>query len=204
LQAAGHYLRQDQIRSSQLFQGVVDENGNILTNTSGSSGGVNGDGIKIGGNRVDVRQLCGVSGVCTDFKIDPAGPSEWYSPSDSRVHLQPGISLSSVIASSPGLVPSPLGGLQGGLASINGIPYARGSFLDNLVESFAGPHDFLNAVHYYDELGNNIQNGASDVWNVVDLLPAMPVGLATLASQYPDIWQAMVNGYDAGRNDEKY
>ncbi|WP_242630900.1 filamentous hemagglutinin N-terminal domain-containing protein [Variovorax paradoxus] len=204
LQAAGYYLRQDQIRSSQLFQGVVDENGNILTNTSGSSVGVNGDGIKIGGNRVDVRQLCGVAGICTDFKIDPAGASEWYSPSDSRVHLQPGINLSSVIASSPGLAPSPLGGLQGGLASINGIPYARGSFLDNLVESFAGPHDFLNAVHYYDELGNNIQNGASGVWNVVDLLPAMPVGLATLASQYPGVWQAMVNGYNAERNDEKY
>ncbi|MDR6538035.1 hemagglutinin repeat-containing protein [Variovorax soli] len=192
LQAAGYYTRQNQIESSQLFGGVVDENGSLLTNTSGPSDGVNGDGIKIGGNRIDVGQLCGVAGICVD-NPDVNGNPNWINPNDGRVHLQPGISLQSVIDSNPGLTPSPLGGLQGGLGSIGGVPYAAGSFLDRLIESFAGPHDFLNAVHYYDQLGNNLQNGASETWNTIDLLPAMPVGLATLATQYPDIWQAITN-----------
>ncbi len=43
------------------------------------------------------------------------------------------------------------GGIQGNLASKNflGIPYKPNSFLNFVVESFAGPHDFLNSGGYH-------------------------------------------------------
>jgi hypothetical protein len=59
---------------------------------------------------------------------------------------------------------SPLGGRQGGPGSIKfgplKIPYAPGSFLDHLVEAYAGPHDFLNSLWSYHASGDYIP-GAS-------------------------------------------
>jgi|GEM_PF-4546258 len=52
--------------------------------------------------------------------------------------------------------PSPLGGHQGGVGQIFGMRYKPGSFWDRLVETYAGPHDFLNSWGY-DAFGN-LQN----------------------------------------------
>jgi len=198
LNSLNYLARQDQLASSQRFAGVIDENGNLLTNTSGVSAGVDGDGIKVAGNRINVDKLCGTStsGVCINFNYGPDRLEKptWMNPNDGMVHLEVGISLNSVIATNDGLAPSPLGGLQGGAGSIFGVPYAPGSFTDRLTESFAGPHDFLNAPHYYDLMGNNI-SGASEIWNAVNLVPAAPLGLATLSAQYPGLLQNMVNIY---------
>jgi filamentous hemagglutinin len=48
-----------------------------------------------------------------------------------------------------------LGGAQGGPGSFFGRPYAPASFLDRLIETYAGPHDFLNAPLFYNSVGNN-------------------------------------------------
>lgn len=48
-----------------------------------------------------------------------------------------------------------LGGFQGGDGYFFGIRYEPGSFLDRLIETYAGPHDFLNRPVFYDQVGNN-------------------------------------------------
>ncbi|MET0116025.1 MAG: RHS repeat-associated core domain-containing protein [Sedimenticola sp.] len=48
---------------------------------------------------------------------------------------------------------SPLGCLQSGKGSVMGIKYNRGSFIDMVVESFAGPHDKANSHWFYDSNG---------------------------------------------------
>ena len=108
-------------------------------------------------------------------------------------------SLDYVIASNAGLAPSPLGGLQGGASLIFGIPYSPSGIIDRSVESFGGPHDYLNAFHYYDEFGNNVANGASEFWNYFNLLPSAPLGLATLNAQYDGVMQTSVSVYRAMR-----
>jgi len=54
-----------------------------------------------------------------------------------------------------GFVGSLLGGDQSGQGYIFGIPYYKGSFIDMIMESFAGPHDFANSYWFYDAMGNN-------------------------------------------------
>jgi hypothetical protein len=49
-----------------------------------------------------------------------------------------------------------LGGAQGGSGFFFGHAYAPGSFLDHLIETYAGPHDFLNAPLFYNSVGNNV------------------------------------------------
>lgn len=49
--------------------------------------------------------------------------------------------------------PSPLGGKQGDVGQILGMPYKAGSPWDRVVEAYAGPHDYLNSWGY-DMFGN--------------------------------------------------
>jgi hypothetical protein len=49
----------------------------------------------------------------------------------------------------------PLGGRQGGLRTLFGRPYQAGGFVDRVIESFAGPHDWLGSWWSYDGKGNN-------------------------------------------------
>jgi filamentous hemagglutinin len=71
-----------------------------------------------------------------------------------------------------------------------GISYRKGSFWDKLLESYAGPHDWLDSWSMYDELGNN-EKGRSEFENVigegltaVNLVPATAFALPTLLRQY--------------------
>lgn len=48
------------------------------------------------------------------------------------------------------------GGAQGEQGYFLGIRYRPGSFLDHLVETYAGPHDYLSAPLFYDQNGNSL------------------------------------------------
>lgn len=64
--------------------------------------------------------------------------------------------------------------------------YAPGSFADKLVESFAGPHDWLNSSHYYGVDGNIAYASGlwgSEIWNTANVFLASPFGIATLCTQ---------------------
>ncbi len=89
---------------------------------------------------------------------------------------------------------SPLGGRQGGQGMIGwkgfGFSYGKGSFWDRLVETFAGPHDFLNSWTY-DSVTGNIRNlsGLASVGsffgNIIDVGLAAPIALP---SAWPNAW----------------
>ncbi len=58
LTVAAEEMRKLMIDNSQKFAGVTDGK-TVLTNDSGSSAGVRGDGKKIGDTRIDLNLLCG-------------------------------------------------------------------------------------------------------------------------------------------------
>ena len=60
LSAAADEMRQLMIEDSKKFAGVTDGT-TVLSNVSGPSDGVRGDGIKVGGTRVDLDSLCGAA-----------------------------------------------------------------------------------------------------------------------------------------------
>ena len=71
--------------------------------------------------------------------------------------------------------PSPLGGRQGGQGVVLGKPYDPGSFPDRIVESYAGPHDYLNRFIWYDQTGNVKMGLTSDkiiwwIFKVIDMI----------------------------------
>ena len=81
------------------------------------------------------------------------------------------------------MLSAPFGGLQGGDRTwLFGMPYEKGSWVDKLLESFAGPHDLIGgkASGLYDLQGNAKQGMSSaeikayDAWSAVALLPAAP------------------------------
>jgi RHS repeat-associated protein len=68
---------------------------------------------------------------------------------------------------------SPLGGFQGGEGSFLGRPYAAGSFFDRVVESFSGPHDWLNSWWGYAASDGVAANGTP--YYVGDYVPGAAV-----------------------------
>jgi hypothetical protein len=84
---------------------------------------------------------------------------------------------------------SPMGGDQGGSGSLFGRSYRPGSFIDRLVEIYAGVHDFANHPWSYNSLGYNdaansplgrflgprLANTASTVMNWVNVPVVTPV-----------------------------
>ncbi len=89
-------------------------------------------------------------------------------------------------ASKPDGGSSWLGGPQGGPGKFFGIPYSKGSGLDLLLETFAGPHDYLNNLFTrdYDAAGNirqglsAFEKGVAGVMNGVDVPLSVPFGVA--------------------------
>ena len=80
---------------------------------------------------------------------------------------------------------SPLGGIQGGQGEIFGIDYQPGSFADRLVESYAGPHDYLNSGFSYDQYGNIrsksfLGNIMSQAMNYANVAVATPIVAASV------------------------
>lgn len=80
---------------------------------------------------------------------------------------------------------SPLGGRQGGVGRFLGMRYESGSFLDHLIETYAGPHDFLNSPIFYGSQGNNLGRPAIfQAINAGNVLLATPFAAASLVPAY--------------------
>lgn len=86
LSAAANQMRQIMVEDSRKFAGAVDESGTVLNNISGISEGIDGDGVKLGGTRVDLDALCGAANArcrknsdgtleCSDNVISKAKPA---------------------------------------------------------------------------------------------------------------------------------
>lgn len=76
---------------------------------------------------------------------------------------------------------SPLGGIQGEQGQFFGLDYESGSFLDHLIETYAGPHDFLNNPIFYRNNGNARSGFFGDeIFNVANVAIATPFAMASI------------------------
>lgn len=206
LSAAAEQMRNLMIEDSTTFRGVVDSTGFKLSNLSGESVGVRGDGLKIGGTRVDLDLLCGTDNrrcrteVNSDGtqKLDQNGKTQLAKDAQGRVIFTEG-SLESFIQTPEGQkMVGATGGIQGYKGTLFGIPYNAGSLPDLLIEAFAGTHDFIggNRSGLYDKQGN-IKRGMSEAErNTYDtkvttaaIVPSIPFAVAEFLS--PEVWKAI-------------
>ena len=77
------------------------------------------------------------------------------------------------------------GGLQGGEGKIFGIPYAPDGLVNELMEAYAGPHDFLNAPYSYDANGyqrrlSGFAYGFGEALSVLNIAVATPIAAASV------------------------
>lgn len=196
LQWISHTMRQNQLNSSKKFSGICDADNDCISNISGRSVGVDSDNVKLGGGRINVSSVCEAAPDLCNDELDSFNTR--FISENGKVFIPNGLNMAdgetpltteNLLASLP---QSPLGGLQGGSGVFGilnmGVDYESGSFLDILVESFAGPHDWLNSSHYYGDNGNiDTAPGIWGIaaWNSINVALAAPFGLATLCSQTP-------------------
>lgn len=91
----------------------------------------------------------------------------------------------------------PTGGVQGMKGTLFGMPYASGSWQDQLIEAFAGPHDYIggSVSGLYDEQGNarrersTTEAFAHDRWSEIAIPIAAP--FAAAKSLPPEVWTAI-------------
>lgn len=177
---AGNTMRQDMIKDSKNFDGVVGSDGVELSNKSGQSVGVNGDLFKLAGGRVSLTAICGDGYAKCLLDKD----NNLVLDSQGRVQYQG--SLQKFIADNPGLR-SPMGGWQGGVGMFAFFDYKPGSIFDRVAEAYAGPHDKLNSAIWYDSSGN-IKDGVAGSWlgtigditNYTNVLLATPFAIPIL------------------------
>ncbi|MDV3470285.1 hypothetical protein RZA67_16340, partial [Stenotrophomonas sp. C3(2023)] len=175
----------------------------VLDNIGGVSVGVDGDGIKLGGTRIDLDQLCGpgnkycMTNPDKSLKLDAQGHVQW----DAE---KAGMSLSAFLQTPDGKAMRGLtGGIQGIEGTLAGVPYASGAWQDRLIEFFAGPHDYLGgqAVGLYDAEGNAVRGRSPtlqnihNTWSVVAIPVAAPFAMAK--GLPPGVWQAITKFIEA-------
>ncbi|ULX52735.1 hemagglutinin [Cupriavidus taiwanensis] len=190
---AANAMRQDQIESSQRFKGIYDtQNGSgvLTSNATGPSVGVDGDGIKLAGTRVSFDDLREYGTVVeradgtwdfTGVTKDPDTGKPWALA--KALNMEGGIT----------------GGFQGLEGTLWGESYQSGTFTDKVLESFAGPHDFLGSLTAYDRLGNlnegmtSFQRMMFEIQTDIDILIAAPFAAVTLLNQYGIDWSIFRN-----------
>ena len=190
---AADQMRQAMIEDSWNAPPFCDSSGKCINNISGISEGVNGDGIKLAGGRIDYNKLCGETVRCE--KLDDGSYS--FTAKDGS-----SITWEKVIEINPD-IESPLGGVQGGdgifkidIAGIKiNMPYSSGEFLDKLAEAYAGTHDYLNSSTWYGPDGN-IRPGMTEaeikrgeIMNKANVVLATPFALSVLLP--PEVWNAI-------------
>jgi filamentous hemagglutinin len=146
----------------------------------------------LGGGRIDLAAWC-ADGRCTPDSSTTSGYTE---KPDGTVIFNPGTdsqgkaltTITSFIDANQNnsKIVSPLGGVQGGQGQFT-IPligythvYQPGSLSDNIIEAYAGTHDALNSILWYNRLGNDkTLTGASEVvgnvTNWTNVILATPV-----------------------------
>ena len=114
------------------------------------------------------------------------------------MQLLPGYTVEDYLASSAGQSAAGLtGGNQGATGTLAGIQYPPGGLVDQIIEAYAGTHDFIGGqvARLYDDQGNTKQNmsaterTAHEVWSDVAILPATPFAAATALP--PQVWNAI-------------
>jgi filamentous hemagglutinin len=216
LQLAAIKMREESMKNSLLFKGVVDVSdkgdGREVSNVSQESGWF--DGRALGGVRITLDVLCGENnGRCkteTDEFDNPVigsdGLPKLALDGQGRVQFTGDGNYPTLEAlfSTRNKVTDPMYGITGGSQAVPGYvgspgwgAYSSGSFFDMLVESFAGTHDFLGGqiTGFYDEQGNttrgrsNLTEQLVNAWAVTAVVPSAPFALSDLIS--PELMQIL-------------
>jgi filamentous hemagglutinin len=193
LSTGADHMRQLMIEDSMKFKGVTDGK-TVLSNVSGVSDGVRGDGVKVGGTRVDLDLLCGPSNERCEKNTD----GSLMIDANGYIVFKEG-NIEEFFETSEGKkMIGPTGGIQGSKGKLFGMDYEAGSWQDRLIEAFSGTHDLVGGKlsGLYDEQGN-IRRGMSDLErNVYDkgvtttaIVPSIPFSAAELLT--PELWKAM-------------
>ena len=199
---AADQMRQAMIEDSKKFPGICVTDTDCISNISGKSTGINEDNIKIAGGRIVLANWCerGGIGAC---EADTQTKSGYKENLDGTVIFKPissngnQISIKEFINENQDLR-SPLGGVQGGSGQIAlGIQfeYAAGSFWDKLAEAYAGTHDKLNSIIWYDSLGNGknlektMMGKIGEAENYINVVNATPFALSVLLPS--EIWNSI-------------
>jgi filamentous hemagglutinin len=198
LSVAADQMRQITIESSKKFLSVTDGT-TELSNMSGNSEGVRGDGVKAGGTRVDLDKLCGPSNerckTNTDgsLALNDRGQVQW------DLEKNKNMTLATFLETDQGKkMYGTTGGIQGWKGTLFGIPYEAWSWQDKLIESFGGTHDVIGGQlsGLYDEQGNatrgrsEVVQIAQDVWSASGaIVLSSPFAAAELLP--PAVWQAI-------------
>jgi filamentous hemagglutinin len=199
---AADVMRQNMIEDSKKFPGICVSKTDCISNMSGESVGVNGDGKKVAGGRVVLADWCkaGGEGGCVP---DTSTLSGWKQNEDGTVIFKPkdangnDLSINEFIDQHQELR-SPLGGVQGGAGQMAlGVQfeYVAGSFWDKLAEAYSGTHDTLNSFIWYDELGNGknlnktLIGKVGEAANYTNVLIATPFAYSVLLP--PEVWNAV-------------
>lgn len=201
LATAATAMREETVRNSFLFPGIIDRDGNKLSNVSGDSNG-SYDGIKAGGVRVGLDIFCRDN---NEACIRDKNTNELQLDQKGRVQY---IGDGKVVTTLPSFMNTkeadPLYGPTGGFQGTGGqLPlfgsYRPGTFWgdigDNIVESFAGTHDFIGGQlpGFYDNEGNTtrgrnpLTNVAANTWTVAAIPIAAPFAASELVS--PELLQ---------------
>ncbi len=204
LAAAAEEMRTLMVEDSKKFPGVVDSTGKVLSNASGLSVGVNGNGFKLGGTRTDLDLLCGPGNQRCSFETKPDGSIDTSKPvkftggknEDGTPKNQ---THDEFLATDAGKEMRGLtGGVQGYKGTLFGKPYEAGSWQDKLIESFAGTHDFIGGklTGLYDDQGNatrgrdSLTRNAQDAWSATGAV-ALSTPFAAAQGLPPEVWNAI-------------
>jgi filamentous hemagglutinin len=196
-------MRAAMIDDSKKFAGIKDSpsgDGMILSNISGISQGIDDDGTKVGGTRVDLDLVCGPDNrrcerlsQSNELRLDSEGYVRFLGEPGGAQNLR------DFLRSENGKKMAGMtGGVQGAQGTFFGIPYAPGSWIDALVESFSGPHDLVGGkkVGAYGDDGtmrrgrDPVVARTQDLWSATGaIVVSTPFATATLLP--PEIWTAI-------------
>ncbi|MGM3413113.1 hemagglutinin, partial [Ralstonia holmesii] len=185
---AGDAMRQNQVESSRQFKGIADENApekGLVTNVSGPSQGINGDGVKLAGTRVSFDDLRTVGNVVPGPDGTMLFEGTQINPLTGKVYT-----LDGALTHFGGAT----GGAQGLAGTLGSYSYSSGTVVDKLLESFAGPHDFMGSIFAYDKIGNlkegmsALQRNLFEIQTDIDIPLSAPFAGTTFLNQYGLDW----------------
>jgi len=178
---------------------------------AGVSGTNVGDGALIGGAAAGTYSLIRDTGkylrakMITQSRLDPNNSSgisegldgDGFKLGGSRWDNNPGAKNA----------PSPLGGLQGGQGKIFGFNYPPKGIVNHIVESWAGPHDYLNSWAYNADGTlrqlTRVEHFVGGITNPLNVGLAAPVAIPLMLGPTGAAAPAIIYGYEQRRSDFK-
>lgn len=196
LALAATKMREETIKNSLLSPPIEDKEGTWFSNVSGDSNGLY-DGIKAGGVRMSLDIFCKTNNTRCKQNADGSlalnENGRYVMAGDTQYPTFKELLDTEKNDEAKGLY-GPTGGFQGTGGLMGPISYKPGNLfgdmLDQLVESYAGTHDYIGGQvpGFYDSLGNTSRDRqpgtkiAAETWTIAAIPLATPFAMSELVS----------------------